>query len=72
MGELQVFSLMPLGKTKLSSWESNLIGMSLTIRELDEVAMRSLNLWRKILTKATTIALEGKEDVQSSNNSKPT
>jgi hypothetical protein len=62
----------PLVKTKLSSLESNLIGMSLTILELDEVAMRSLNLVRKLVTKATTIAFEEKEDVQSSNNSKPT
>jgi hypothetical protein len=46
--------------------------MSLTILELDEVAMRSLNLVRKLVTKATTIAFEEKEDVQSSNNSKPT
>jgi hypothetical protein len=62
----------PLVKTKLSSLESNLIGMSLTILELDEVAMRSLNVVRKLVTKATTIAFEKKEDVQSSNNSKPT
>jgi len=46
--------------------------MSLTILKLDEVMMKSLNLVRKLLTKATTIALEEKEDVQSSNNLKPT